>query len=188
MNNQFIYIVVITTCSWLSSYGQYTQVPDNVFEQHLIDQGIDTEGILDGQVLTDDIANVITLNVSPESQEFPLIQDLTGIEDFIDLDSLEKIAVSTELTFSDNLSNIVNEVKFLLRRDIDAGVLGVNTSDPQPNEISDTDALNLAKTTGAKIVVEACALCAVPKASFTYTSPSFANFSANAASPFSSSL
>jgi hypothetical protein len=86
MNNQFIYIVVITTCSWLSSYGQYTQVPDNVFEQHLIDQGIDTEGILDGQVLTDDIANVITLNVSPESQEFPLIQDLTGIEDFTDLE------------------------------------------------------------------------------------------------------
>ncbi len=67
----------------------------------------------------------------------------------IALDSLEKIAVSTELTFSDNLSGIVNEVKFLLRRDIDAGVLGVNTSDPQPNEISDTDALNLAKTTGA---------------------------------------
>ena len=40
----------------------------------------------------------------------------------------------------------------------------------------------------AMMAVEACALCAVPKASFTYTSPSFANFSANAGSPFSSSL
>ena len=40
----------------------------------------------------------------------------------------------------------------------------------------------------AIIAVEACALCAVPKASFTYTSPNFANFSANATSPFSSSL
>ena len=67
----------------------------------------------------------------------------------IALDSLEKIAVSTELTFSDNLSGIVNEVKFLLRRDIDAGILGVNTPDVQPNETSDSDALNLAKTTGA---------------------------------------
>lgn len=67
----------------------------------------------------------------------------------IALDSLEKIAVSTELTFSDNLSGIVNEVKFLLRRDIDAGILGVNTPDQQPNEVSDTDALNLAKTVGA---------------------------------------
>ena len=67
----------------------------------------------------------------------------------IALDSLEKIAVSTELTFSDNLSGIVNEVKFLLRRDIDAGILGVNTPDQQPNEVSDTDALNLAKTIGA---------------------------------------
>jgi len=67
----------------------------------------------------------------------------------IALDSLEKIAVSTELTFSDNLSGIVNEVKFLLKRDIDNGILGVNTPDQQPNEVSDTDALNLAKTVGA---------------------------------------
>ena len=36
--------------------------------------------------------------------------------------------------------------------------------------------------------VLACARCAVPKASFTYTSPNLLSFSANASSPASSSL
>jgi hypothetical protein len=126
MNNQFIYIVVITTCSWLSSYGQYTQVPDNVFEQHLIDQGIDTEGILDGQVLTDDIANVITLNVSPESQEFPLIQDLTGIEDFTDLEFFvfsSNAVEEVDLSQNFNLKTLVCNENNLQNLDVSGNVL-----------------------------------------------------------------
>ena len=67
----------------------------------------------------------------------------------IALDSNEKIVVSTELTFSDDLPGIVNEVKFLIKRDIEEGILGVNTPDGQPNEIADTEAINLAKTVGA---------------------------------------
>ena len=39
----------------------------------------------------------------------------------------------------------------------------------------------------AIIVVEACALCAVPKASFTYTSPKLANSLEKPTSPASSS-
>ncbi len=34
------------------AFGQYTQLPDPNFEQALIDLGIDSEGILDGQFLT----------------------------------------------------------------------------------------------------------------------------------------
>ena len=93
-----------------------------------------------------------TIKIQEEREQNPNAQKASRRRG-IALDSLEKIAVSTELTFSDNLSGIVNEVKFLLRRDIDAGILGVNTSDTQPNEITDSDALNLAKTTGANPIV-----------------------------------
>ena len=64
-------------------------------------------------------------------------------------DSNEKIVASTELTFSQDLGGIVNEVKFLLKRDINSGLIGVNTTDPSPNDISDDDALNLVKSTNA---------------------------------------
>ena len=40
-------------------FGQYTSIPDSMFEQRLIDLGYDT--IHDGQVLTADIVNIDTL-------------------------------------------------------------------------------------------------------------------------------
>ena len=61
----------------------YTAIPDPNFEQALINQGIDSEGILDGQALTSDIAGVSTLLISNLG-----ISDLTGIEDFSALFSL----------------------------------------------------------------------------------------------------
>jgi len=66
----------------------------------------------------------------------------------IAFDSAEKIVVSTDLTFSDNLSQIVNEVKFLIDRAIKAGVIGVNTSDLQANEPSDDDVVDLVESIG----------------------------------------
>ena len=63
-------------------YGQTTLIPDANFEQALIDLGYDT-GSPDGSVPTSNIANVITLNVSNKN-----INDLTGIEDFTDLEEL----------------------------------------------------------------------------------------------------
>ena len=70
----------------------------------------------------------------------------------IALDSDERITVSTELTFANKLSQIVNEVKFLIDRDIKLGLIGVNTTDAQANQPSDDDAMNLAKTAGANKV------------------------------------
>ncbi|GAA4955643.1 hypothetical protein GCM10023314_31740 [Algibacter agarivorans] len=57
-----------------------TYVPDDNFEQALIDLGIDTVGALDNFVLTSDINTLISLDVSSED-----ISDLTGIEAFIAL-------------------------------------------------------------------------------------------------------
>mgnify|MGYP007047356256 CR=1 FL=1 len=65
------------------------------------------------------------------------------------LDSNERIVAGTELTFSTNLSTIIQELKFKLKRDVEAGIIGVNTSDKDPNEIDDDSAVEIAKTTGA---------------------------------------
>ena len=57
--------------------AQYTSIPDTEFEQLLITQSIDSEGTLDGQVLTSDVATVTSLDISYTS-----ISDITGIQDF----------------------------------------------------------------------------------------------------------
>ena len=67
--------------------AQYTQVPDSNFEQALIDLGIDSEGILDGQFLTADAENVSLLDVDNRN-----INDLTGIEAFVNLEWLDAFA------------------------------------------------------------------------------------------------
>jgi hypothetical protein len=58
--------------------AQTTYIPDDNFEQALIDLGYDD--IIDNQVLTDNISSITYLNLSNKS-----ISDLTGIEDFTSL-------------------------------------------------------------------------------------------------------
>ena len=57
-------ILALCLISILPAHAQYTSIPDANFEQFLIDQGIDSEATLDGQVLTNDIALVAALDVS----------------------------------------------------------------------------------------------------------------------------
>lgn len=76
----------------------YTYVPDDNFEQALIDLGIDKDGLND-YVLTSDISLVTTLNVS-----YKAISDLTGIEDFVSLRTLRcNDNLLTVLNISNNL-------------------------------------------------------------------------------------
>ena len=63
--------------------AQITNIPDPNFEQALIDLGIDSDGVINGQVLTADIEGVEVLDVSNIG-----IQDMTGIEDFAALKDL----------------------------------------------------------------------------------------------------
>ncbi|MCB0376186.1 MAG: T9SS type A sorting domain-containing protein, partial [Sinomicrobium sp.] len=82
----------------------YTAIPDANFEQALIDQSIDSQGIADGQVLTSDIAGITGLNISNLG-----IADLTGIEDFFALTNLDcsmnQLSV-LDMSFNGNLINI----------------------------------------------------------------------------------
>lgn len=60
-----------------------TSIPDPNFEQTLIDLGIDSDGVINSEVLTDDINTITELNIF--NQE---IDNLTGIEDFDSLKNL----------------------------------------------------------------------------------------------------
>ncbi|MFG4000879.1 T9SS type A sorting domain-containing protein [Flavobacterium aquidurense] len=75
----------------------YTLIPDSNFEDALILQGIDKDG-KNGKVLTSSILNLASLNVSNSN-----IKDLTGIEDFVSLTSLDCSKNSlTALNVNDN--------------------------------------------------------------------------------------
>jgi len=79
-----IWIVVLVSGNLT---GQITLIPDPTFEQALIDLGIDSDGVINGQVATSDINTVVSLTVSDNS--FPTLTDLTGIEDFTALEYLD---------------------------------------------------------------------------------------------------
>lgn len=68
----------------LPLFVQNTAIPDEHFEQALVNQGIDSDGEINGQVATADIENVSALDLSGES-----IENLTGIEDFSALEILD---------------------------------------------------------------------------------------------------
>ena len=67
-----------------SLQAQITLIPDANFENFLIQQGIDSDGIINGQVLTSDVDIVTVLAFWPNS----IIEDLTGIEDFSALETI----------------------------------------------------------------------------------------------------
>lgn len=88
-----------------------TYVPDDAFEQHLIDEGYDV--VMDDYVFThriDDIEDLFLENLG--------IADLTGIEDFIGLKSLT--ANINQLTSIDVTQNINLEILYVSNNNIDA--------------------------------------------------------------------
>ncbi|HLV15367.1 MAG TPA: T9SS type A sorting domain-containing protein [Xanthomarina sp.] len=78
------YLLLTCLAFYSISYAQYTVIPDSNFEQELINLGIDSEGILDNQILTSDAnsqqGNLVLINKG--------ISDLTGIEAFTSITGL----------------------------------------------------------------------------------------------------
>ncbi|MDX1463256.1 MAG: T9SS type A sorting domain-containing protein [Marinirhabdus sp.] len=81
-------------------YAQTTLIPDQNFENYLVSEGIDTDGVVNGEVATADIVGVTELFL----QELN-IEDLTGIEDFIALEVLD-CSFNLELSSLDISNNI----------------------------------------------------------------------------------
>lgn len=92
------------TATYNTDCNPSTLIPDSNFEDKLIALGIDTDG-KNGKVITANIASITTLEVYSSS-----ISDLTGIEDFISLTTLDcsdnnltalNVTKNTALTYLD---------------------------------------------------------------------------------------
>lgn len=91
-------ITLLFLCVYTISFSQNTYVPDDNFEQALIDQGYDS-GPLDDYVPTANINTLTNLSVSSKG-----ISDLTGIEDFTALGNL--LCWNNDLTELDLSQNL----------------------------------------------------------------------------------
>ena len=80
-----------------------TYVPDDGFEQYLID--LEYDDLLDDYVLTENIENIQELTVSLPFNSDLVINDLTGIEGFVALKKLKCVDIDiTELDLNSNTS------------------------------------------------------------------------------------
>lgn len=70
--------------------AQITAIPDPAFEKALINLAIDSDGIVNGQLLTADASTITDLTIiSPEvNNEIQYISNLTGLEAFVNLENL----------------------------------------------------------------------------------------------------
>ncbi len=99
MQQMLFSVILLISC--VTSFGQqYTTIPDSNFEQFLIDQGIDSEQILDGQILTSDAENVTELTIDDINNN---ISDFTGLEDFSNLAFFDAaFTLCTSINFNGN--------------------------------------------------------------------------------------
>lgn len=104
--NNLKYILFILILFYIGKVkAQFTDIPDPIFEEYLIDLGIDSDGIINGQVLTSDIDFITSLQIN-ESPPFYFINDFTGIEDFTSLETFFFAGTNViELDFG-NLNNL----------------------------------------------------------------------------------
>lgn len=106
MKTKFITLLLFVV--GLTAQSQTTAIPDAGFEQVLINLGIDSDGTINGQILTADALQVTHLDITSSSPN-SFIQDVTGIEAFVNIDTL-KINF-TEIS-SLNLSTL-SQLKYL---------------------------------------------------------------------------
>lgn len=94
-NRCFIFAILFISVN-IFSHSQSTYIPDDVFEQTLIDFGYDS-GPLNNYVETASLDKITYLDISHKK-----INDLTGIEDFINLQTL---------IYDNSLIDILKEIK-----------------------------------------------------------------------------
>ncbi len=107
MHKHLLLLSIIVSIAF-STNAQTTPIPDTNFEQFLVDQGIDTNGIT-GDILNTDAQGVTALNVTRND-----ITDFTGLEAFLNVVTLNlglndfgtapltTLTSLEELTFDDN--------------------------------------------------------------------------------------
>ncbi|TYA53010.1 T9SS type A sorting domain-containing protein [Formosa maritima] len=113
------YLIAICFAFCSFAYAQYTLIPDPNFEQALIDDGIDSNLTIDGQILTSEAAgHTGELNVAYEN-----ISDFSGLEAFT---SINQINVNGNLMTSVDVSNSPNLTRVRARSC--SNLLSINVS------------------------------------------------------------
>lgn len=106
-----IYLTSLFIIFFLKGYTQTTLIPDSAFEQLLITKGIDTDGLVNGQMLTADALTVTQLTLGSPQIYVNNISNLTGIEAFTNLEKLEVYGASL---FNSGISTItLTKLNFL---------------------------------------------------------------------------
>lgn len=123
-------------------YSQTTSIPDSEFEQALIDLNIDSDGIINGQVLTSDIENLNDLDLGLSGSY--AITDLTGLQDFAQLKNL----TIDNLYLSNNDLSLDLTANTLLESLIMIGGDDAFTHDIEIIDLSENPNMNLIQTTG----------------------------------------
>lgn len=95
-------LIAITSCSNDDTYQESVLIPDSEFEQLLIEQEIDSDNTLNGELLKSDAEKVNILDLNKD-HSFGSIQDLSGIEAFSNITYLS--AAMQEITSIDLSAN-----------------------------------------------------------------------------------
>lgn len=103
------------------SNAQTTAIPDTAFEQKLLSLGMDSDGLVNGQILNSDAAIVTSLDIDASG-----IHDLTGIEAFTNLIFLR--CNSNSISTLDLSNNTALEQLFCESTDLTSLDLSSNTS------------------------------------------------------------
>ena len=78
---------ILLTLMCFTTEAQVTLIPDSTFENNLISQGIDSDGIVNGQISTADALSITKLDLTKTFYNTGIVS-LNGIEDFINIESL----------------------------------------------------------------------------------------------------
>lgn len=115
----------------------YISIPDASFETKLIEQGIDSDGVLNKKILKSDAEKITRLDLNLTTN-FGKIADLTGIEGFVNLKLLS--AANQEIEDIDLSANTLLDTIYLIGNRLTSIDLSKNTNlifvDLQSNDFS----------------------------------------------------
>ena len=117
-------LILLAALFSVNSQAQTIAIPDTAFEQFLIDEGIDSDGELNGQILTADALSVTNLYMTGISIG-ESITDLTGLEYFTNLEDLSVhfIPFSVDLSGMTSLRNLSLVYCSVVSLDLEQNVL-----------------------------------------------------------------
>lgn len=106
---KIIIIILYTLFFAHNTAAQSTAIPDPVFENKLIQLGIDSDGLVNGQMLTSDAIGVTRLDLNANSVTGTL-QSLKGVEAFVDLISINCINHNLEDTLNLSANTLLDTI------------------------------------------------------------------------------